>query len=157
MTMGHNRAGDRRKLRLKRRRREAARLAIRPCSLDEFEAEYAWSGRRKELFDKLTAEIDNFRTQTKQLKVYVFGSYLRRTKQPGDVDILVSYEPAGFPPRLTRLHPDDIQVLTDARIDLLKPAVLASKEEMVHRFNTSKKNVEEGIAIRPEQVRELIV
>lgn len=155
--MGHNRAGDKRKLRLKRRRREAARLAVRPCTLDEFRAEYAWNSRRKELLDKLTAEIDNFRTQTKQMKVYVFGSYLRRTRQPGDVDILVSYQPAGFQPRLTRLHPDDIQVLTDARIDLLKPVVLASKEEMVHKFNTSKNNVRDGITIHPRQVRELTV
>jgi predicted nucleotidyltransferase len=155
--MGHNRAGDRRKRRLKRRRREEARLAVRPCTLEEFAAEYARTSRRKELFDKLTAEIDNFRTQTKQMKVYVFGSYLRRKREPGDVDLMVSYEPAGFPPQLTRMHPDDLQVLSVARIDLIKPVALASKEEMVHEFNTSKNNVRDGITIHPRQVHELTV
>jgi predicted nucleotidyltransferase len=109
------------------------------------------------LFGKLVEEINSIRQQSKQFRVFVFGSYLRGKRNPGDVDVLLSYEPASFPPRLKRIHPNDIQIMSNARTAIGHPAVLDSKKDIIRDFNKSPDNLRKGIALLPWQVRELVV
>jgi hypothetical protein len=135
----------------------AKRRRPRPCTLERFRCDYVWNDRRQELFLNLLDEIESIRKQSKQRRVFVFGSFLTSKRIPGDLDLLLSYEPTSIPPKLVRVHPNDIQIKSNARMAFGKPVILDSKEAAIRDFNSDPANIQNHIFLSSTQVRELLI
>ena len=121
-------------------------------TLEQIEKQHATNPARQAVFRELKEEIEYWKGTTSALKVWVFGNYLGISEEPDRVQILVSAvlkPPDPAAPRPVR-H-DKVQVFRR-----FGPA-LVSKEEMVKTYNNLPQNVEEGIVLRADQAKEIIL
>jgi len=119
-------------------------------SLEQIEKQYATNPARQAVFKELREEIEYWKQTTSAVKVWIFGQFLGISEEPDRVQILVSAvlkPPDPSAPRAARR--DKVQVFRR-----FGPA-LFSKDEMVKTYNNLAQNVEEGIVLRGEQVKEI--
>ena len=119
-------------------------------TLEQIEKQHATNPARQAIFRELKEEIDYWKGTTSALKVWIFGNFLGIAEEPDRVQILVSAvlkPPDPSAPRPVR-H-DKVQVFRR-----FAPAVL-SKEEMIRTYNNLAQNVDEGIVLRGDQVKEI--
>ena len=121
-------------------------------SFQQIEQQYATNPTRQAIFKELREEIEYWKQTTSALKVWIFGNFLGIAEEPDRVQILVSAvlkPPDPATPRPVR-H-DKVQVFRR-----FGPA-LVSKEDMIKTYNNLAQNVEEGIVLRGDQVKELTI
>lgn len=129
---------------------DAGRNRMSDISFEQIEKQYATNPARQAIFKELREEIDYWKSTTSVLKVWIFGNFLGIAEEPDRAQILVS----------AVLKPPDPAVPRPVRHDKVQvfrrfgPA-LYSKEEMIKTYNNLAQNVEEGIVLRPEQVKEI--
>jgi hypothetical protein len=121
-------------------------------TFEQIEAQYARNPARAAVLKELREEIDYWKQTTSALKAWVFGQYFGIVEEPDKVQVLITAvlkPPDPSLPRPTR-H-DKVQVFRR-----MGPA-LVTKEEMIRTFNLHPQNQEEGVTLRPEQVKELAI
>jgi len=129
-----------------------AKHAMTEISLEQIESLHATNSARQAIFRELKEEIDYWKATTSALKVWIFGQFLGIAEEPDRVQILVSAVLKPPDPALPRpVRHDKVQVFRR-----MGPA-LVSKEEMIRTFNLHPQNVEEGVTLRPDQVKELTI
>ena len=121
-------------------------------TFEMIEKQYATNPARQAILKELREEIDYWKLTTSALKAWVFGQYFGIVDEPERVQVLISavlkpHDPAQ--PRPVR-H-EKVQVFRR-----MGPA-LVSKDEMIRTFNSHPQNVEEGVTLRGDQVRELTI
>jgi hypothetical protein len=121
-------------------------------TLEQVEKQYATNTARQAVFKELREEIDYWKSTTSALKVWIFGQFLGIADEPDRVQILLTAVLKPPDPALPRpVRREKVQVFRR-----MGPA-LVSKEEMIRTFNLHPQNVEEGVTLRGDQVKELIV
>lgn len=126
----------------------AKKIDITPLTLLQFKKKYCFSRTRADLFDKLTAELDNIGEQIEKMRILVFGSFLSEKEEPSDIDIIISLVPNRdsmymfMTDGLYRLYPEEIDIQYN-RHELL----LDSAEHLIQVFNKNPFNKKQGITI----------
>jgi hypothetical protein len=121
-------------------------------SFEQIEQQYATNPARQAILKELREEIDYWKLTTSALKVWVFGQFLGISEEPERVQILVSAVLKPPDPATPRpIRHEKVQVFRR-----FGPA-LVSKEDMIKTYNNLAQNLEEGIVLRGEQVKELTV
>ena len=121
-------------------------------TLEQIEKQHATNPARQAIFKELSEEINYWKGTTSALKVWIFGQFLGIAEEPDRVQILVSAVLKPPDPAAPRpIRHDKVQVFRR-----FGPA-LVSKEEMIRTFNQHPQNQEEGVTLRPDQVRELTI
>ncbi len=119
-------------------------------TFEQIEAQYAKNPARQAVLKELREEIDYWKQTTTALRAWVFGQFFGIVEEPDKVQVLISAVLKPPDPSLPRnVRRDRVQVYRR-----MGPA-LVSKEEMIRTFNMHPQNQEEGITLRPEQVKEL--
>jgi len=119
-------------------------------TLEQIEKQHASNPARQAVFKELREEIDYWKSTTSALKVWIFGNFLGIAEEPDRVQILIS----------AVLKPPDPSVPRPVRHDKVQvfrgfgPA-LVSKDEMIRTYNNLAQNIEEGIVLRGDQVKEI--
>ena len=119
-------------------------------TLEQLEKQHATNPARQAVFRELKEELEYWKSTTSALKVWIFGNFLGIAEEPDRVQILVSAvlkPPDPSAPRPVR-H-DKVQVFRR-----FAPALL-TKEDLVKTYNNLPQNVEEGIVLRADQVKEI--
>jgi hypothetical protein len=122
-------------------------------TLTQLEEQHATSDRRRVLLVKFKEELAEWRGYLADLNVWLFGSFLTDKQEPGDIDVLLAgrLKPgAPLPPKLPRKHRDEVHVISN-----LGTGALATKEQLVQKFNEQEGNVEKGIQLTPDAVTDL--
>ena len=121
-------------------------------SLEQIEKLHAINAARQAVFKELREELEYWNQTTSAVKVWIFGQFLGISEEPDRVQILVSAvlkPPDPNAPRAARR--DKVQVFRR-----VGPA-LFSKDEMIKTYNNLAQNVEEGIVLRGDQVKEITI
>ena len=131
---------------------EDAGQRMSDLSFEQIEKQYATNPARQAIFKELREEVEYWKQTTSALKVWVFGNFLGIAEEPDRVQILVS----------AVLKPPDASVPRPVRREKVQvfrrfgPA-LVSKEEMIRTYNNLAQNVEEGVVLRGDQVKEVLL
>jgi len=121
-------------------------------TFEQIEKQYATNPARLAILKELREEIDYWKQTTSALKAWVFGQYFGIADEPERVQVLISAVLKPPDPTLPRpARRDKVQVFRR-----MAPA-LVSKDEMIRTFNQHPQNVEEGVTLRGDQVRELTI
>jgi len=126
-------------------------------SLDQLEQQFAVNTHRMGLLTKFKDELLDWQAYLTELRIWLFGSYLTDKDQPGDIDVLLAgrLKPGTpLPPKLPRKYRDDIHVMPELRFGI---GELASKEQLVQKFNEDEGNMNRGIQISVHQVIDLLL
>src|SRR5882672_9207901 len=121
-------------------------------TFEQIEKQYAINPARAAVLKELREEIEYWKQTTSALKAWVFGQYFGIVDEPERVQVLISAVLKPSDPSLPRpIRHEKVQVFRR-----MGPA-LVSKEEMIRTFNQHPQNQEEGVTLRPDQVRELTI
>src|SRR5688572_3298278 len=121
-------------------------------TFEQIEQQYARNPARQAVLKELREEIDYWKATSTTLRAWVFGQFFGIAEEPDKVQVLISAVLKPPDPSLPRpVRRDKVQVYRR-----MGPA-LVSKEEMIRTFNLHPQNVEEGVTLRGDQVKELIV
>jgi hypothetical protein len=121
-------------------------------SFEQIEKQYAANPARQAILKELREEIEYWKQTTSALKAWVFGQFFGIADEPERVQVLISAVLKPPDPSLPRpIRHDKVQVFRR-----MGPA-LVSKEEMIRTYNNLAQNVEEGIVLRADQVKELTI
>ena len=124
--------------------------AMSDITLEQIETQHATNPARQAVFTELRAEIEYWKQTTSALKVWIFGNFMGIAEEPDRVQVLISAVLKPPDPAMPRpVRHDKVQVFRR-----FGPA-LVSKEEMLRTYNGLAQNVEEGIVLRPQQVKEI--
>ncbi|MTJ94016.1 MAG: hypothetical protein F8N36_14335 [Desulfovibrio sp.] len=123
-------------------------------SITEFRRRYGTTERRRYLLAALDREIANLLSFGTRIQIFVFGSFLTKKPEPGDIDLLVrGHANTPFAP-YNSVCPGDIQVKSSFSV---MGSRSYSRSEIVEKFNGDHKNVKNGIFINEDGVTELIL
>ncbi len=121
-------------------------------TFEQIEKLYATNPARAAVVKELREEIDYWKNTTTALKAWVFGQFFGIVEEPERVQVLISAVLKPPDPSLPRnIRHDKVQVFRR-----MGPA-LVSKDEMIRTFNLHPQNVEEGVTLRSDQVKELTI
>lgn len=121
-------------------------------TFEQIEKQYATNPARQAVFKELREEIDYWKLTTSALKAWVFGQYFGIADEPERVQVLITAVLKPPDPALPRpVRHDKVQVFRR-----MGPA-LVTKDEMIRTFNLHPQNQEEGVTLRPDQVKELTI
>ncbi|HEV8293605.1 MAG TPA: hypothetical protein VGP94_16845 [Tepidisphaeraceae bacterium] len=127
-------------------------LRMSDITFEQIEKQYATNPARQAILKELREEIEYWKQTTSALKAWVFGQYFGIADEPERVQVLISAVLKPPDPALPRpIRHEKVQVFRR-----MGPA-LVSKEEMIRTFNSHPQNVEEGVTLRGDQVRELTI
>jgi len=121
-------------------------------SFEQIEKQYAGNPARQAILKELREEIEYWKQTTSALKVWVFGQFFGISDEPERVQVLITAVLKPSDPSLPRpIRHDKVQVFRR-----MGPA-LVTKEEMIRTYNNLAQNVDEGIVLRADQVKELTI
>jgi len=121
-------------------------------TFEQIEKQYATNSARQGILKELREEIEYWKQTTSALKVWVFGQFFGIADEPERVQVLITAVLKPPDPSLPRpIRHDKVQVFRR-----MGPA-LVTKEEMIRTYNNLAQNVEEGIVLRADQVKELTI
>lgn len=122
---------------------------IKQLELEEFKKRYLFSEKRQFLFQQFMDELANIKKMCLRIRVLVFGSFIRKKKEPNDIDILINLIPTrdsvytfmkeGMPHK----HPREVDIQFSKNQYFLKNA-----EQAIEHFNNNPINVKDGIKIK---------
>jgi hypothetical protein len=121
-------------------------------TFEQIEKQFAINPARQAILKELREEIEYWKLTTSALKAWVFGQYFGIADEPERVQVLISAVLKPPDPALPRpVRHEKVQVFRR-----MGP-VLVSKDEMIRTFNLHPQNVEEGVVLKAEQVKELTI
>ena len=121
-------------------------------TFEQIEKQYATNPARQAILKELREEVEYWKLTTTALKAWVFGQFFGIADEPERVQVLISAVLKPHDPALPRnIRHDKVQVFRR-----MGP-VLVTKEEMIRTFNLHPQNVEEGVTLRGDQVKELTI
>jgi len=121
-------------------------------TLEQIEKQHATNPARQAIFKELREEIDYWKQTTSAVKFWIFGQFLGIAPEPDRAQVLISAVLKPPDPATPRpIRHEKVQVFRR-----FGPA-LVTKEEVLRTYNGLAQNVEEGIVLRPEQVKEIVL
>ncbi|MFC1670192.1 DUF6932 family protein [Spirochaetota bacterium] len=122
---------------------------IRKFILAEFKEKYSCNEHRSEIHNMFIEDLKCIKSQCKQIRVLVFGSYITKKENPKDIDILISLIPNAdnlyciMKNGLKQNYPDFVDVQFNKTQYWLKET-----EALLNYFNNNPLNVKKGIRIK---------